>query len=191
MISFLIHGAQSPTVISSGGGCLGGDAGGVYKADARAFAVALLAPSTPITGCPHGICMIGLHAPHINITDPTGIATIARVCELSKPGAEQCVIGAGDFNAPISKQPFCDYTVEDRWEQLLSGGSAESAITAAGPDAMSCCYPQSKYMGWDDHVVTSVVGASVTSAQLLGYEMKQGDTEEHMPIAVTLGLPTV
>ena len=188
---FHVAQSKSPTVISSGGGCLGGDAGGVYKADARAFAVALLTPSTPIAGCPHGVCFIGLHAPHINITDPTGIATVARVCELSNPGAMKCIIGVGDFNAPISKQPFCDYTVADRWEQLLSGGSVESTITAAGPDAMSCCYPQSKYMGWDDHVATSVVGASVTSAQLLGYEMKQGDTEEHMPIAVTLALPTV
>eukprot|EP01047_Picozoa_sp_COSAG01_P033110 COSAG01_NODE_2422_length_7726_cov_5.781172_8_plen_95_part_00 len=29
------------------GGCLGGDAGGVYKADARAFAVALVKPPLP------------------------------------------------------------------------------------------------------------------------------------------------
>ena len=62
-----------------GGGCLGGDAGGGYRPDARAFAVALVKPPAPgVPGCEAGLCIIGLHAPHVDITE--GADTVAAVC---------------------------------------------------------------------------------------------------------------
>ena len=48
------------TVEARGGGCLGGAAGGGYKADARAFAVALVTPSKKkVAGCDK-LCVIGV-----------------------------------------------------------------------------------------------------------------------------------
>jgi hypothetical protein len=53
------------------GGCLGGDAGGVYKADARAFAVALVKP--PLPGVPPG-AFAALTPDH----EPLNVATNTR-----------------------------------------------------------------------------------------------------------------
>ena len=183
-MALLLRSASFGRVKASGGGCLGGDAGGVYKASARAFAVALVEPASPqrgVAGCPDGLCIIGLHAPHIDITK--GADVVASVCGEAR---HACTIAAGDWNAPVTRQSFCNYTLADRWSQLVG---TVSPITAAGPDALSCCYPQLKYFGWDDHLATSIAGATVDKAEVLGYQMKQGDTEEHMPIHVSVTLP--
>ena len=45
-------------VQASGGGCLGGKAGGGYKTDSRAFAVALVKPRVAVTGCSM-LCIVG------------------------------------------------------------------------------------------------------------------------------------
>ena len=42
------------SVLGSDGGCLGGHAGGPYKADSRAFAVALVKPPSPVAGISFG-----------------------------------------------------------------------------------------------------------------------------------------
>ena len=177
------------------GGCLGGDAGGVYKPDARAFAVALVKPppGREVDGCAAGICLIGLHAPHIDITE--GADKVAAVCGTAR---HQCTVAVGDWNAPVIKHPFCNYTVADRWRQLLEVGDhaqtepRELSLVAA-PDENTCCYPESKYMGWDDHLVTNILGAKV-NATVLPYQMGGAggfgpDTEEHKPIVATLQLP--
>jgi hypothetical protein len=92
----------------------------------------------------------------------------------------QCTVAVGDWNAPVSRQPFCNFTVRDRWEQLLGGGGggaegevAVSVGTGAGvgqliaaPDENTCCFPESKYRGWDDHAVTSIPGATVSATVL-------------------------
>ena len=49
---------------------------------------------------------------------------------------KSCTVGIGDWNAPVSKQAFCNYTVADRWGQLVGGG-----ITHGVPDELTCCYP--------------------------------------------------
>jgi len=175
------------TVIAHGGGCLGGAAGGNYKADARAFAVALAKPTMPVAGCA-ALCVIGLHSPHVAITE--GNDTVASVCGDAR---HSCTIAAGDWNAPISRHDFCNYTVQDRWAQLV-GPSAELASGAqlyGAPDKLTCCYPNTKYMGWDDHVVTNIAHGVVEEATALGYQMStfSNDTEEHMPIYVALHLP--
>lgn len=168
-------------VINSDGGCLGGHAGGVYKADSRAFAVALVKPPAraATASCP-AMCVIGLHSPHVDIT--MGADKVATVCGATR---SRCTVGLGDWNAPVSKQPFCNYTVSDRWQQLVG----EAAITWAAPDEQTCCFPQSKYHGWDDHVVTNVPGARGI-AKVYPYQMSRfsNDTEEHMPIVVALEL---
>lgn len=166
-------------VLKSDGGCLGGHAGGVYRADSRAFAVALVKPPSTVAGCPN-VCVIGLHSPHVDITQ--GVDKIARVCGESRHG---CTVAIGDWNAPVSREPFCNYTVADRWTQLV--GTTE-ALWAA-PDELTCCYPNSKYTGWDDHVVTNIRGAHGT-AHVYPYQMSRfsNDTEEHMPIFVELVL---
>ena len=56
------------------------------------------------------------------------------------------------------------------------------------------CFPETKYLGWDDHAVTNIAGATV-SAMVLPYQMGGAggfgkDTEEHKPIVATLQLPT-
>jgi len=122
------------TVLKSDGGCLGGHAGGWYKADSRAFAVALVRPPVPVEACP-SICVIGLHSPHVDIT--LGADKVERVCGEARHG---CVVAAGDWNAPVSKKSFCNYTVADRWRQLL--GSAEGEVQGsegllAAPDERS------------------------------------------------------
>ena len=169
-------------VLASGGGCLGGDSGRGYSADARAFAVARVAPPGPVAGCPGGLCVIGLHSPHINIT--AGADTVARVCGGGRP---ECTVAMGDWNAPVAKRVFNPYTVSDRWAQLVG---TPPAFSVAAPDVNSCCYPEVKYSGVDDHVVTDVPGARATEA-LLPYQMKDfsSDTEEHMPLLVNLTLP--
>ena len=35
----------------------------------------------------------------------------------------------------------------------------------------ACCYPQSKYAGWDDHVVTSVRGANISAVRVYPYQV--------------------
>ena len=166
-------------VLKSDGGCLGGHAGGAYRADSRAFAVALVTPPNPVAACPN-VCVIGLHSPHVDIT--LGGDKVAQVCGEAR---HRCTVAAGDWNAPASKQPFCNYTVAERWGQLVGGADA----LWAGPDELTCCYPNSKYHGWDDHVVTNVQGAHGT-AHVLPYQMSRfsNDTEEHMPIFVELVL---
>ena len=69
------------------------------------------------------------------------------------------------------------------------GGPADPQLTI-GVNQNSCCYPEYKYKGWDDHVATDVVGAQVMGSEVLPYQIKQGDTEEHMPIMVNLSLPS-
>ena len=120
---------QGGTLLADGG-CLGGDAGGVYKADARAFAVALVKPSPflwpGVDGCEMGICLIGLHAPHVDITE--GAAKVAAVCGEAR---HQCTVAVGDWNAPFGKKFFCKYTVADRWLQLIGSPAAGSAQAGA------------------------------------------------------------
>ena len=128
------------------------------------------------------VCVIGLHSPHINIT--AGADTVARVCGGGRP---ECTVAMGDWNAPVAKRVFNPYTVSDRWAQLVG---TPPAFSVAAPDVNSCCYPEVKYSGVDDHVVTDVPGARATEA-LLPYQMKDfsNDTEEHMPLLVNLTLP--
>ena len=70
----------------------------------------------------------------------------------------------------------------------LSGGGAAPFVGA--PDENTCCYPESKYHGWDDHAVTNIRGASI-SATALHYQMVSfgSDTEEHKPIVVSMVFP--
>jgi hypothetical protein len=174
------------TVEAGGGGCLGGKDGANYHADARAFAVARVTPVVPsqraLSGCKQ-LCLIGLHSPHIAITN--GSQTVAQVCGDVR---HACTIAAGDWNAPIAKHSFCNYTVADRWKQLVGG---ESPLVGA-PDVNTCCYPETKYQGWDDHVVTNIPTVmQPVVARVFGYEMTgfSNDTEEHMPIFVEVMLP--
>ena len=78
----------------------------------------------------------------------------------------------------------------ERWRHLV-GGAPGYAVT----DERTCCYPESKYSGWDDHVVTDVPGAShdPENTVVLPYQLSRfsNDTEEHKPIAVGLVLPIV
>jgi len=176
----------------SGGGCLGGSSGGNYTADARAFAVALVQPHVPVRGCEAtGLCVIGLHAPHINITQ--GMPTVERVCAAAKA---QCVVAAGDWNAPVEytpSQPWQAGNVSQYLSQLLD--TPAPGISVAVPDVNSCCYPQSKYLGVDDHVVTNVPNSTAAAVHLYPYQMgpmflpKVVNTEEHRPLAVKLELP--
>ena len=61
------------------------------------------------------------------------------------------------------------------------------------PDVNSCCYPQTKYLCPDDHVATDIHGATVLEANAFPYQLGPSlgfkDTEEHMPVHVTLTLP--
>ena len=173
-------------IAAQGGGCLGGSTAGGYTADARAFAVALAKPALPVPGCPAGLCVIALHSPHINIT--RGSATVERVCGAAR---RQCTVAMGDWNAAIKHPPgvpsWEQHTVAKRWQQLVR---TPPTFSAAGPDVNTCCYPETKYSGVDDHLVTDIVGAELSSAKALGYQLKfSADTEEHMPIAVKLTLP--
>jgi hypothetical protein len=172
------------SVIKSGGGCLGGSSAGGYKSDARAFAVALVKPSQAVSGCP-GLCLIALHSPHINITQ--GADTVSAVC--GDNGRKACTIAVGDFNAPIQKRPLISVTVAERLKQLL--GHESGPVTVAAPDVNTCCYPETKYLGIDDHVATNIPDAMLVHAQVFPYQLKLSkDTEEHMPIAVSLDLPS-
>lgn len=121
--------------VKSYGGCLGGANGGPDpwdKADARAFVVALLKAPTPgVAGCEAGICVIALHSPHVKITE--GADKVAEVCGEAR---HSCTVAVGDWNAPISKQTFCNYTVADRWGQLLGeppSGAAKRTFTSNPP----------------------------------------------------------
>lgn len=177
--------APGYTVAASGGGCLGGATAGGYTADARAFAVARVVPPAPVRGCGAGVCLVALHSPHINITE--GAAVVARVCG---PQRHACTVAMGDWNAPIwAAPPAWEHgaNATDRWAQLIGG--PEPAVGA--PDVNTCCYPESKYRGTDDHVLTNIPGAAVQGARALGYQMMAtNDTEEHMPVAVNLTLPS-
>lgn len=178
-IALLLDTAQYKVEASSGG-CLGGKAGGPYKADARAFAVALVTPlQKKVAGCKK-LCMVGVHSPHVAITN--GSDTVAAVCGDVK---DTCTVAVGDWNAPVSHQPFCNYTVADRWSQLVGGPA--SALYGV-PDQLTCCYPNTKYNGWDDHVVTNIAGTSHSMAETFPYQMSafSNDTEEHHPIFVDL-----
>jgi len=133
--------AAGQPVYAAGGGCLGGDGGGPDpwdKADSRAFAVALLKPPSPgVAGCEAGLCVIALHSPHVDITK--GADTIAEVCGEAR---HQCTVAVGDWNAPISKRSFCNFTVSDRWGQLL--GDEHPTTLIGAPDENTCCFPESK-----------------------------------------------
>jgi hypothetical protein len=172
-------------VLASSGGCLGGHAGGVYKPDARAFVVALVKPAQAVAGCDAGLCIVGIHSPHVDITE--GSDKVEKVCGDAR---HSCTIGIGDWNAPFSVQPFCNFTVHDRWEQLVGPEPASGLV--AHPDENTCCYPESKYQGWDDHVVSNVPKAQFgESSIVLPYAMTKfsNDTEEHRAIFVELALP--
>jgi len=161
-------------ILRAGGGCMGG-------ADARAFAVALVMPPTEVHGCPDGVCLIGLHAPHGAISRAAS-DQVAAVCGTVRQG---CTIASGDWNAPVSSLIPLWRTVPQLWQQLVN---TSSPITHAVPDVNTCCYPETKYRGHDDHVVTDIVGADGV-AEVLPYQMQAGDTEEHKPIVVNLTLP--
>ena len=176
-------------VQASGGGCLGGVAGYGYKADSRAFAVAAVRPVRPVKGCP-SLCIVGLHAPHVNIT--MGAEMVERVCGAAREG---CVVAAGDWNAGVRPRTWWSVpnaTVATRWAELISDGRAP-ALSVAAPDVNSCCFPESKYLGPDDHVATDVPGADLIEATAypyqLGPELGFTDTEEHMPVHAVLSLP--
>lgn len=178
-------------VQASGGGCLGGASGFGFKADSRAFAVAAVRPVVPVLGCPI-MCIIGLHAPHVNIT--MGAATVERVCGASREG---CVVAAGDWNAGVRPRTWWSVpnsTVAARWAELISSDGRAPALSVAAPDVNSCCYPETKYLGPDDHVATDVRGATLLVATALPYQLGPAlglsDTEEHMPIHVALTLPS-
>ena len=81
------------SVLKADGGCLGGHAGGVYKADSRAFAVALVRPPTPVVAACPALCVIGLHSPHVDVT--LGADKVERVCGDARYA---CVVAAGDWN---------------------------------------------------------------------------------------------
>ena len=176
-------------VQASSGGCLGGVSGYGYKADSRAFAVAAVRPVTPVQGCA-SLCIVGLHAPHVNVT--RGASTVERVCGSARAG---CVVAAGDWNAGVRRRGWWSVpnaTVSARWAELI-GNDRPPALTVAAPDVNSCCYPQTKYLGPDDHVATNVQGATLLEATTFPYQLGPSlgfsDTEEHMPIHVALALP--
>jgi hypothetical protein len=160
--------ASGKPVYAAYGGCLGGAGGGPNpwdKADARAFVVALLKPAAPragVAGCEKGVCVIALHSPHVEITE--GAVKVAEVCGEAR---RQCTVAVGDWNAPISRQNFCNYTVADRWGQLMG---EPSATLVGAPDENTCCFPEAKYHGWDDHAVTNIPKATV-KATVLDYQM--------------------
>jgi len=79
-------------LLASGGGCLGGHSSPTFKADARAFAVALVTPpaEAAVGGCP-GVCVIALHSPHNDISQ--GAGTVAKVC--GDAASAGCVIAIG------------------------------------------------------------------------------------------------
>jgi hypothetical protein len=43
-----------------------------------------------------------------------------------------------------TRHAFCNYTVEDRWAQLLGRRPAADGLAAA-PDENPCCFPESRY----------------------------------------------
>mmetsp|Transcript_117183 Transcript_117183/g.184329 ORF Transcript_117183/g.184329 Transcript_117183/m.184329 type:complete len:297 (+) Transcript_117183:45-935(+) len=177
--------APSITVVAGDGGCLN-----TPGESARAFAVALVKLPFSVDGCP-SVCVVGLHAPHKNITN--GADVIARVCGYI---AQTCAIAAGDWNAVINRSnwpvhqppPKRNITVSQLWKQIVP---SSEPLLAQAPDEESCCYPNSKYFGLDDHVVSNIATAVVSSAVTFPYQMKNGgmhgnDTEEHKPVAVNL-----
>ena len=172
-------------LLAHGGGCLGGDSGRGYTADSRAFAVARVEPPEPVVGCPDGLCLLALHSPHINITN--GTSTFTKVC-----GDEptRCLVAMGDFNAPVKHRlpPYPPITIVDRLNQLM--GAVGAPLSVAAPDVNTCCYPEKKYLGIDDHIATNIANAALLQSQVFPYQLKlSNDTEEHMPIAVTMALP--
>jgi len=106
-------------VDASGAGCLRHDH------DARAFAVALVEPPSPIQDCPK-LCVLGVHAPHSQITQ--GNELVEKVCGAA---AKTCSIAMGDWNIRASE-------VGKHWQALIGGPVPEEVV----PDVKTCCWPE-------------------------------------------------
>ena len=142
------------------------------------FRIGNRAASTAVTDIFH--CTEGAGSPSRKRDFPAALA-LALVSS-SFSAAAKCF--------PRSVQPFCNFTVHDRWEQLVGPEPASGLV--AHPDENTCCYPESKYQGWDDHVVSNVPKAQFgESSIVLPYAMTKfsNDTEEHRAIFVELALP--
>merc|ERR1712080_219861 len=92
-----------------------------------------------------------------------GQDVVKKICGKTRAG---CTIALGDWNAPIKKGPL-NHTVVDLWRELVNG----SGPTAAAPDENTCCYPETKYHGADDHVVTNIAGAEVAGSLVFPYQI--------------------
>eukprot|EP00927_Polykrikos_kofoidii_P086081 TRINITY_DN9537_c0_g1_i2.p2 TRINITY_DN9537_c0_g1~~TRINITY_DN9537_c0_g1_i2.p2 ORF type:complete len:296 (+),score=29.24 TRINITY_DN9537_c0_g1_i2:80-967(+) len=171
------------TVLAHGGGCLGG-----LGTSTRAFAVARVVPPFEVAGC-DSLCVIGVHMPHDSVT--LGQDLILDVC--GQDIATRCSVVAGDWNAPVTFHdfPIDNHTMDELWAQLVPDSQPLSIMA---PDEMTCCFPDNKYAGYDDHVATNIAAAYLEHSHVFPYQIMQGgihgtDTEEHKPVCVTLGLP--
>merc|ERR1712032_1089873 len=176
-------------VLAEGGGCLNDPAD-----SSRAFAVAHVKPSQPFGTC-ETLCIVAVHTPHKNISH--GQETVARVCG---DVVTHCAIAVGDWNAninvsnwPKSRPPLINpINASQFWMQLVP---QSHRLTVQTPEAVTCCYPEEKYYGFDDHLLTNIPNAESSGGLVLPYQLKSGgihgnDTEEHRPIAVNLSCPT-
>jgi len=156
-------------VDASGAGCLRHDH------DARAFAVALVKPPSPIRGCPK-LCVLGVHAPHSQITQ--GNELVKQVCGAA---AKACSIAMGDWNIDASK-------VGRHWKTLIGGSVPEEVV----PDVKTCCWPEDVH--WPDfrydHVATNVPGALHVSHEVHDYQHTDLKPRvQHRPVSAHMVLP--
>jgi len=155
-------------VNASGGGCLRHDR------DARAFAVALVVPPTPIQSCPL-LCVVGVHMPHNQSTQ--GSRIVRDVCGAL---AGTCSIAMGDWNVPAAQ-------VGERWAGLI-GGAAPSEVV---PDVRTCCWPEEQHFGSIDHIATNVEGARHLGQAVHGYQHTHlSPWVQHKAVSAHVELPT-
>jgi len=155
-------------VQKSGGGCLRHD----Y--DTRAFAVARVAPPSPVRGC-ESLCVVALHAPHTDITAGRGL--VSSVC--GDALASTCTVAMGDWNVPVGG-------LGRFWSQLIGG----PAPALAAPNERTCCFPESHHYGVFDHVATNIAGAQQDGYHVYPYQLlEENPVQEHKPVRVSLALP--
>jgi len=154
-------------VEKSDGGCLRKD----Y--DTRAFAVALVVPPKPVSGCPK-LCVVAIHAPHTRIDH--GKEMVRQVCH---DAVEQCTIAMGDWNVPARG-------VGNLWSQLIGGKIPKTAK----PDTRTCCWPESHHYGVFDHLASNIQGAVHAGETVHPYQLlEENPRKQHKPVTALLRLP--
>lgn len=154
-------------VQKSGGGCLRHDG------DTRAFAVARVVPSRPVSGCP-SLCVVAIHAPHQSITK--GKELVQSVCGKA---VEHCAVAMGDWNIEANR-------VGSLWSKLIGGATPPSAM----PNERTCCFPESHHYGVFDHIATNIKGAVHEGQTVHPYQiLEENPRKQHKAVSARLLLP--